>query len=226
MANKFSGSVQRAVLWLRFHWTGGRAAGKPLFAGYSSSGRLRQDNRIGCAATSGTQLAVVDVEKSALRQCIKPIHIRNGLQFEDGQVRRVLPRKGRITLFADMPDSPSAAVCIAGPATQTGRAGFCRYAWEFTSRLIERKLQDFGVAVKGWQPIRSRDQRVRDLSPLSAMKGSQITNLVRDLARALFGRAASGCVETNSRQGLHGAGVAKCKTAEWCSCLEILSLRC
>ncbi len=56
---------------------------------------------------------------------------------------------------------------------------------EFTSRLIERKLADFGIEVSVLSaqpgPVITR----YELNPAPGVKGSQITNLARDLARAL-----------------------------------------
>ena len=56
---------------------------------------------------------------------------------------------------------------------------------DFTSRLIERKLMDFGIETKVISaqpgPVITRFE----LEPAAGVKGSQITNLARDLARAL-----------------------------------------
>ncbi|MES2580182.1 MAG: DNA translocase FtsK 4TM domain-containing protein [Pseudomonadota bacterium] len=56
---------------------------------------------------------------------------------------------------------------------------------DFTSRLIERKLMDFGIEIKVLSaqpgPVITRFE----LEPAAGVKGSQITNLARDLARAL-----------------------------------------
>jgi S-DNA-T family DNA segregation ATPase FtsK/SpoIIIE len=56
---------------------------------------------------------------------------------------------------------------------------------DFTSRLIERKLMDFGIEVKVLTaqpgPVITRFE----LEPAAGVKGSQVTNLIKDLARAL-----------------------------------------
>ncbi|SFI38882.1 DNA translocase FtsK [Nitrosomonas sp. Nm34] len=56
---------------------------------------------------------------------------------------------------------------------------------EFTSRLIERRLQEFGVEVKVVSahpgPVITR----YEIEPAVGVKGNQIINLVKDLARAL-----------------------------------------
>src|SRR5665811_2579479 len=56
---------------------------------------------------------------------------------------------------------------------------------EFTSRLIERKLKDFGVEVKVVAAYPGPVITRYEIDPAVGVKGSQITNLVKDLARAL-----------------------------------------
>jgi len=56
---------------------------------------------------------------------------------------------------------------------------------EFTSRLIERKLGDFGVEVKVLAAYPGPVITRYEIDPAVGVKGSQIVNLVKDLARAL-----------------------------------------
>ncbi|MGE5384875.1 MAG: DNA translocase FtsK [Betaproteobacteria bacterium] len=56
---------------------------------------------------------------------------------------------------------------------------------EFTSRLIERKLADFGVQVKVVAALPGPVVTRYEIEPAVGVKGSQIVNLARDLARAL-----------------------------------------
>ncbi|GHU10925.1 DNA translocase FtsK [Betaproteobacteria bacterium] len=56
---------------------------------------------------------------------------------------------------------------------------------EFTSRLIERKLADFGVAVNVLAALPGPVVTRYEIEPATGVKGSQIVNLARDLARAL-----------------------------------------
>ena len=56
---------------------------------------------------------------------------------------------------------------------------------EFTSRLIEKKLSDFGVAVKVLAAYPGPVITRYEIEPAVGVKGSQIVNLVKDLARAL-----------------------------------------
>jgi S-DNA-T family DNA segregation ATPase FtsK/SpoIIIE len=103
--------------------------------------------------------------------------------LEVAQSERVQKEK-QAPLFETMPDSmlpplhlldePSGLVEL--PSAET---------LDFTSRLIERKLMDFGIEVKVLTaqpgPVITRFE----LEPAAGVKGSQVTNLIKDLARAL-----------------------------------------
>jgi S-DNA-T family DNA segregation ATPase FtsK/SpoIIIE len=56
---------------------------------------------------------------------------------------------------------------------------------EFTSRLIERKLMDFGIEVKVLAAMPGPVITRYELEPAAGVKGSQVMNLSKDLARAL-----------------------------------------
>ena len=56
---------------------------------------------------------------------------------------------------------------------------------EYTSRLIERKLADFGVQVKVLAAMPGPVITRYEIEPAIGVKGAQIVNLARDLARAL-----------------------------------------
>jgi DNA segregation ATPase FtsK/SpoIIIE, S-DNA-T family len=56
---------------------------------------------------------------------------------------------------------------------------------EFTSRLIERKLADFGVEVSVLAAYPGPVVTRYEIEPATGVKGSQVVNLAKDLARAL-----------------------------------------
>ena len=87
-------------------------------------------------------------------------------------------------LFADMPDSPLPPLHLLDQATQQAVV-VSADTLEFTSRLIERKLNDFGVEVKVVAAYPGPVITRYEIDPAVGVKGSQITNLVKDLARAL-----------------------------------------
>ncbi|KAF4533607.1 hypothetical protein B566_EDAN005654 [Ephemera danica] len=56
---------------------------------------------------------------------------------------------------------------------------------EYTSRLIERKLADFGVQIKVIAALPGPVVTRYEIEPAVGVKGAQVVNLARDLARAL-----------------------------------------
>ena len=93
-------------------------------------------------------------------------------------------REKQAPLFQDMPDSPLPPLHLleaAGGAVEV----LSHETLEFTSRLIERKLADFGVAVKVVAAYPGPVITRYEIEPAVGVKGAQIINLVKDLARAL-----------------------------------------
>jgi len=96
---------------------------------------------------------------------------------------RVVKEKQR-PLFTEMPDSalpPLSLLEDAPPSTESVSAD----SLDFTSRLIERKLADFGVAVKVLAAYPGPVITRFEIEPAVGVKGAQIVNLIKDLARAL-----------------------------------------
>ncbi len=87
-------------------------------------------------------------------------------------------------LFHDTPDSMRPPLRLldeaSNTATQIDEAGL-----EATSRLIERKLREFGVEVQVLAAYPGPVITRYEIEPASGVKGSQITNLSKDLARSL-----------------------------------------
>ncbi len=172
-------SLASGMSWLRFtDWLGERLEYSYFWT--LQFWQTREDRRIGIQATS-ERSAVVEVEKKRV-EVHQPIHIEQPV-MEVVKSTRATEEK-QITLFADMPDSPLPPLHLLDPAAQhveTVSADFL----EYTSRLIERKLKDFGVEVKVVAAYPGPVITRYEIEPAVGVKGSQITNLVRDLARAL-----------------------------------------
>ena len=96
---------------------------------------------------------------------------------------RVVKEKQR-PLFHDMPDSPLPPLALLEDAPSAQEAVSAE-TLEFTSRLIERKLADFGVAVKVLAAYPGPVITRFEIEPAVGVKGAQIVNLMKDLARAL-----------------------------------------
>jgi S-DNA-T family DNA segregation ATPase FtsK/SpoIIIE len=87
-------------------------------------------------------------------------------------------------LFEDLPDTPLPPLKLLDEAEHSGEL-VTPETLEFTSRLIEKKLSDFGVAVKVLAAYPGPVITRYEVEPAVGVKGSQIVNLVKDLARAL-----------------------------------------
>ena len=101
-----------------------------------------------------------------------------------------VPRSARVAkerqkpLFSDMPDSKLPQVALLDePQQRQETVG--QETLEMTSRMIEKKLKDFGVDVRVVLaqpgPVITR----YEIEPATGVKGSQIVGLAKDLARSL-----------------------------------------
>ncbi len=101
-----------------------------------------------------------------------------------------VPRSERVVkekqkpLFNELPDSKLPQVDLLDAITARQET-VSHETLEMTSRLIEKKLGDFGVQVRvvaaAPGPVITR----YEIEPATGVKGSQIVNLAKDLARSL-----------------------------------------
>jgi DNA segregation ATPase FtsK/SpoIIIE, S-DNA-T family len=93
-------------------------------------------------------------------------------------------KERQTVLFDSLPDSSLPPLHLLDEAADTIEVQ-SEETLDFISRLIERKLADFGIEVKVISaqpgPVITR----YEFEPAPGVKGSQITNLAKDLARAL-----------------------------------------
>jgi len=172
-------SIFSGLSWLRFiDWLG--AILETAYQWARMAWQTRQDRRIGAQAMS-ERVAIVEEEKKRVEEH-QPIHIEMPL-VEVVRSARISEEK-QAPLFADMPDSPLPPLRLLDEATQQVEA-VSTDTLEFTSRLIERKLKDFGVEVKVVAAYPGPVITRYEIEPAVGVKGSQIINLVKDLARAL-----------------------------------------
>ncbi|MBI1906810.1 MAG: DNA translocase FtsK 4TM domain-containing protein [Rhodocyclales bacterium] len=141
-----------------------------------------QDRRAGRRVAEKRE-AVVETKRRKIEKSPPPT-----LRIEPAVVS--VPRSERVererqqTLFADLGegalpplallDQPSAD--IEPPSAEV---------LEFTSRLIENKLADFGVVVKVMAAYPGPVVTRYEIEPAVGVKGSQVVNLAKDLSRAL-----------------------------------------
>ena len=139
-----------------------------------------QDRRIGREIAQRRE-AVVEVERKRIEET-QPIRIEPAEIVIAKSERREKERQA--PLFHDIPGGSlpplylleEPAHDVEPPSAET---------LEFTSRLIERKLADFGVQVKVLAAYPGPVITRYEIEPAVGVKGAQIVNLVKDIARAL-----------------------------------------
>jgi S-DNA-T family DNA segregation ATPase FtsK/SpoIIIE len=172
-------SLFSGLSWLRLiDWLGVRLETSYLWS--RNSWRTWQDKRIGAHAIS-ERLAVVREEKKRVEDQ-QPIFIPPAPP-EIPQSTRVIQEK-QTFLFTELPDSALPPLHLLDQAAAEVET-ISSDTLEFTSRLIERKLKDFGVEVQVVAAYPGPVITRYEIEPAIGVKGSQITNLVKDLARAL-----------------------------------------
>src|SRR6476469_5317176 len=172
-------SLLFGVSWLRVMERVG-AGVEALFARARARREAAEDRRIGDLNAAEREQVVEHLrEDSATHEPVVVVPAVTAVARSERAVRE----KQR-PLFTDMPDSPLPPLSLledAPPAAETVSADVL----EFTSRLIERKLADFGVAVKVLAAYPGPVITRYEIEPAVGVKGAQIVNLVKDLARAL-----------------------------------------
>jgi DNA segregation ATPase FtsK/SpoIIIE, S-DNA-T family len=146
-------------------------------------GRLerRRDEKVGAAAAEARE-AVVEEDRKRIIEDHEPIRIEPPVK-EIPKSERVIKERQQ-PLFQDLPDTPLPPLGLLDEPAQDTEV-MSGEALEFTSRLIEKKLKDFGVEVKVLAAYPGPVVTRYEIEPATGVKGSQIVNLVKDLARAL-----------------------------------------
>ncbi|AUT46538.1 DNA translocase FtsK [Achromobacter sp. AONIH1] len=148
-----------------------------------SSYAAREDRKVGEVAKAvRTEQVVAKQEKLVHEQ---PVRIEPAITVVP-KSERVEKEKQQSLFFAPPPgaegDLPAISLLDPPPPNQETVSA---ETIEFTSRLIEKKLADFGVSVTVVAaqagPVITR----YEIEPATGVKGSQIVNLAKDLARAL-----------------------------------------
>jgi DNA segregation ATPase FtsK/SpoIIIE, S-DNA-T family len=139
-----------------------------------------RDRKLGEVALQKRE-AIVSVEKKKRTEA-PPIRIEPVVR-EVPQSERAVTEK-QTPLFSELPDSPLPPLHLLDPAEEAVETASAE-ALAFTSLMIERKLAEFGVEVKVVSaspgPVITR----YEIEPAVGVKGSQIVNLAKDLARTL-----------------------------------------
>jgi S-DNA-T family DNA segregation ATPase FtsK/SpoIIIE len=142
-----------------------------------------EDLRIGEQAAKAREEVVEEARVEIKEHHAPPVRIIEPVLVEVPKSERVIKERQK-PLFTEMPDSklPQVDLLDAAPGQQSTVAP---ETLEMTSRLIEKKLKDFGVEVRvvaaAPGPVITR----YEIEPATGVKGSQVVNLARDLARSL-----------------------------------------
>jgi S-DNA-T family DNA segregation ATPase FtsK/SpoIIIE len=140
-----------------------------------------QDRRAGAVSATKRDELVEVGKKRFLEQ--PPLHIEQPASTI-AKSTRVIKEK-QVPLFVDLPDSPLPPLHLLDEPTKKDVEILSADTLEFTSRLIERKLIDFGVEVKVVAAYPGPVITRYEIEPAVGVKGNQILNLVKDLARSL-----------------------------------------
>jgi len=162
-------AIERFGGWLENAW-------------FYSVGRIMawRDRKVGEVAAVEREVTVEKVRKRL--EPHEPIRIEPPV-VEIPKSERVVREKQR-PLFEDIPDSPLPPLHLLDEPDEDVEV-MSAEALEYTSRLIEKKLLDFGVEVKVLAAYPGPVITRYEVEPAVGVKGSQIINLVKDLARAL-----------------------------------------
>jgi S-DNA-T family DNA segregation ATPase FtsK/SpoIIIE len=142
--------------------------------------RAWRDRRAGAEAVNERENVLREERKRLRKEA--PVRIEAPVVAIEVSQRVQVERQD--VLFRDIPDAQRPPLRLldepTANATQIDQAGL-----EATSRLIERKLREFGVEVTVLAAYPGPVITRYEVEPASGVKGSQITNLAKDLARAL-----------------------------------------
>ncbi len=144
-----------------------------------------QDRRYGREVAEKREAKVEDVRRKI--EETPPIKIQP-LEIEIPRAPKVearIEKERQAPLFFDAPGGALPPLHLLDEPTHRPEDLPAAETLEFTSRLIERKLGDFGVEVKVISahpgPVVTR----YEIEPATGIKGSMVVNLAKDLARAL-----------------------------------------
>ena len=162
LVEKLGGIVENFFLGLKNHW------------------QDRKDRRMGTASMIKRE-EMIEVEKKRFEDH-PPLYIAPPISTILKSPREI--KEKQAPLFVDLPDSPLPPLHLLDEQEKDIEI-LSTDTLEFTSRLIERKLIDFGVEVKVVAAYPGPVITRYEIEPAVGVKGSQILNLVKDLSRAL-----------------------------------------
>lgn len=165
--------------WVRFVEKIGESVENLLIL-LKNTWETRQDRFVGVIAAHVREKAV-ETEKKRM-ESTPHLHIEPPTTTII-KSQRIIKEK-QPSLFSDLPDSPLPPLHLLDEPEKNFEM-LSKETLEFTSRLIERKLKEFGVDVKVVAAFPGPVITRYEIEPAVGVKGNQVINLVKDLARAL-----------------------------------------
>ena len=142
--------------------------------------QARRDRMAGAEAVSERETVVRQERKRIGKEA--PVRIEPPSRTIEKSER--IHEERQELLFRDSPDAQRPPLRLLDEPPESS-AQLDQTGLEATSRLIQRKLREFGVEVKVLAAYPGPVITRYEVEPASGVKGSQITNLAKDLARAL-----------------------------------------
>ena len=172
-------SLMTGISWLRLAESLGETC-ETFFRRLNSKRSAAIDRRVGRRAGEQRQTLVQEARK--LQEDHEPLQVLPVITQIEPSMQAV--RERQVLLFNDLPNSVLPPLSLLDEANAV-RESVSQELLEFTSRQIERKLADFNVSVKVLAALPGPVITRYEIEPAVGVKGSQIINLVKDLARAL-----------------------------------------
>ncbi|TXH88318.1 MAG: DNA translocase FtsK [Rhodoferax sp.] len=154
-----------------------------LISHYRAKREIEQDMQLGQQAAREREEILIEEHVEQVEHPPVPVVIEPPAPLEAPRSERVAKERQK-PLFMEMPDSKLPQVDLLD-APQVRQETVNTETLEMTSRMIEKKLKDFGVDVRVVTaqpgPVITR----YEIEPATGVKGSQIVGLAKDLARSL-----------------------------------------
>ena len=163
--------IERFGAWLERLWLGAVATWYKW-----------QDRRAGRQVAQKREAVVETKRRKTETAPAKPLRIEPAVATVPKSER--IDKERQQTLFADMGDGMLPPLALLDQPSGEVEPPSAE-SLEFTSRLIETKLADFGVEVKVVAAYPGPVVTRYEIEPAIGVKGSQVVNLSKDLARAL-----------------------------------------
>ena len=141
----------------------------------------RREQQLGERATQ-TRKEVVDKKASRIRERKEPLI--NTPEVSKNTSSRVEQEK-QVPLFKGGYGDELPPLNLLDPSAGNSGKGFSKESLEAMSRLLELKLQDFGISVEVIEVLPGPVITRFEVEPAPGVKASRITGLAKDLARSL-----------------------------------------